>query len=122
MTELKFKINGTDYSGLVTKGKYATRKSPVIGSQYTDLNKVSHVTIKRYIGEVSVQINTAKESIVTALCQDLMDAPCTVQYHSFQDGADRTATMMPSDESLAEACKYMNKEYINTFNLTLTEL
>ena len=121
MTDLTFKINGHDYSDLVEKRKYKTKLIPIIGRQYTDLNKVTHTTIARHQGELTVGIRVAPKSRITAFCADLQTAPVTVMYYSFQLGTVVTQTMMPDASTMQDAFNLAGERWNETSDVTFTE-
>lgn len=121
MTDLTFTINGHDYSDIVEKRNYQTRLIPVVGRQYTDLNKVEHTTIARYRGELTVGINVAAKSRITALATDLQSAPVSVCYYSFQLGTTVTQTMMPDSTTMKDAFSLGGVRFNETNEITFTE-
>lgn len=122
MTDLSFTINSHDYSDIVDIHNYQTSLTPVEGSRYTDLDKVEHVAVVRHRGGLSVKINPVDEDKVAALCTDLITAPVTVTYYSFQRGHTVTETMMPDDTTVKDAFRFLNKKYVEGFSIKLTEL
>ena len=121
MTDLTFTINGNDYADLVEKGEYSTSQVPVIGAQYTDLNKVTHTSIVRHRGVLKVKLNPAKRSRIIALCSDLRSAPLTVQYYSFQTGSIVTQTMLPDETTMQDAFTLASERWNTTNEITFTE-
>ncbi len=122
MTDLSFTINSHDYASLVDAHNCQTSLTPVEGSRYTDLDKVEHVAVVRHRGALSVQINPVDETKVAALCADLITAPVTVTYYSFQRGCTVTETMMPDAQAIKDAFRFLNKKYVEGFTIKLTEL
>lgn len=121
MTDLTFAINGKSYNDLVEKREYYTSLIPVIGAQYTDLNKVTHTSIIRHRGVLKVKLNPANRSRIAALCSDLCSAPVTVQYYSFQLGSVVTQTMVPDETTMQDAFSLASERWNNTSEITFTE-
>lgn len=121
MTDLKLIINNTDFSGIVEKGSYVTGKVPIVGTKYTDLNKVDHTTIARYRNTLDFKTNVMSPAQVTSLFTALCNAPCEVQFFSFQDGANITATMIPSFDDVQDAAKRSSGHWVRGLKVTLTE-
>ena len=121
MTDLKFKINNTDFSGMVEKWSYITDCIPVVGAKYTDLNKVDHTTIARYRGTLEVTLNPSSPAQMTALFTQLATSPVTVDYHCFQTATDVQQTMTFSMEPLQDAAKRSSGHWTRKVKLTFTE-
>lgn len=121
MTDLKFKVNNTDFSDMVEKGSYITDRIAVAGAKYTDLNKVDHTTIARWRGYLEVTLNPSSPARIAALYTALATAPCTVDYHSFQLNADVQETMIPTLEALQDAKQRSSGHWVRKVKLTFTE-
>lgn len=121
MTDLTFRINGNDFSSIVEKGSYTTDLIPVVGSKYTDLNKVDHTIIARYRGYVEVTLNPMSPQQAKSLYTQLKNAPCSVEYFSFQDKEAVTKTMIPSWDSLKDAKQRDSGHWVRSIKITFTE-
>lgn len=121
MTDLKLIINGTDFSGIVEKYSYITGKIPVQGAKYTDLNKVDHTTIARHRGYLEFRCNPMSPTQVNSLFTALCNAPCTVQYFSFQDKANVTQTMIPSYDDVQDAKLRESGHWVRGIKVSFTE-
>ena len=121
MTDLTFKVNDTDFSGIVEKGSYITDRTMVVGAKYTDLNKVDHTTIVRDRGYLEVTLNPTSQTQIASLYTAIRNAPCKVKYHSFQKGTDVEEMMIPSLEPLQDAKKRSSGHWVRKVRLTFTE-
>lgn len=121
MTDLTFRIGGTDFSSYVEKGSYKTDLIPIVGSQYTDLNKVKHTVIVRYLGYLEVTLNPMSPAQAQTLFNRLTSAPCTVQYFSFQEQSVVTRTMMPEWDELKDAKERSSGHWVQSITLSFTE-
>ena len=121
MTDLTFLINTKDFAKMVEKGSYTTDLIPVIGAKYTDLDKVDHTTIVRFRGTLSVVINPSSPADMKKLWDELLLAPCTVKYHSFQKNVDVEQTMIPSVEPIQDAAKRNSGHWTRKVKVTFTE-
>lgn len=121
MTDLKLTINNVDFSGIVEKGSYITGKIPVVGAKYTDLNKVDHTTITRYKGYLEFKTNVMSPSQVYNLFEELCDAPCQVEYFSFQDNNNVTKTMIPSFDDVQDATRRSSGHWVRGLKVSFTE-
>jgi len=120
-TTLTFTINSHDYKGIVTSNSYKTTLDPVTISR-TDLDGVDHVLVVRHRGGVKVNINPCDVATRTQLCNDLMAAPVSVTYHSFQRGIDVTETMVPKWAELLMAVSRTDGMWVQAAPLELTQV
>lgn len=121
MTDLTFKVNTIDFSGLVEKGSYITDRIPVVGASYTDLNKVNHTTIVRNRGYLEVVLNPTSPTQISTLYNQLSMAPVQVQYHSFQTNSTVTENMIPTLEPLQDAKERTSGHWVRKVKLTFLE-
>lgn len=121
MTDLRFKVNGHDYSSMVTVREYKTNKIPVEGTSYVSLDKYNHTTIARYRGYLEVQINPQSPTELASFYDDLLNAPCEVQYWSFQSQSNVTETMMPSFSALQDAKDRGDGHWVREYTISFTQ-
>lgn len=121
MTDLTCKINNVDFSGIVEKGSYITGMIPIVGAKYTDLNKVDHTTIIRHKGYLEFKCNTMSPSQVYSLFEELCNAPCQVEYFSFQEGLTVTRTMIPSFDDVQDAVRRSSGHWVRGIKVSFTE-
>lgn len=93
MTDLKFLINGQDFSALVHKNGYRTYLDPVYSGEITTLDGVRRAALLRYRGRLHIILNDLDEEDSARLCAALLADPITVTYHSFQRNTDVTQSM-----------------------------
>lgn len=122
MNLLTLKINNTDVSAMLSSYNYETRREPVIGSKFTDLNGVDHYTILRYRDSLKVGFKALSPTQVVTLHNLLNSMPLTVQYHSFQSNATVTKTMMVNADALVDALKRTDGHWVKQFSVTFTEV
>lgn len=121
MTDLKFEINGVDFSDIVTKRSYETSLDPVIGSQWVDLDKVRHTKVSRYRGGLMIEVNPSLTGRTAEFCAVLMSAPVLVDYHNFQRGTDVQERMMPDLPTLRDALKLGDKRWLRASEIIFTQ-
>ena len=124
MTTYTFKVNGHDYSGLVERDSYATSLSPVYGETIQTIDGVGHTAMLRKKGTIRIGLNPQNTTDTKSLCDDLLDAPCEVQYHCLQRNLDVTALMTIDSVSATNLsrCKYLGESWNELDRITLTEL
>ena len=120
MTDLKCTINGHDYKAYVQKGEYYTDVIPVTIKR-TDLDGVDHTLTIRHNGYFAVTLNPISVTTADSLFTDLMAAPISVTYYSFQKKLDVTQTMTPKFEVLQDAKKRDTLHWVRSFKIQFTE-
>lgn len=121
MTDLTLTVNSISLSAMIEKGSYITDLIPVVGSKYTDLNKVDHTIIARYKGYVEVTLNPMSPATAKGLYDQLIQAPCRVTYYSFQKKTEVTASMIPEWDSLKDAMRRSTGHWVQSIKLSFTE-
>ena len=121
MTEYPFKINGKDFSRLVSRYGYTTYLQPVTVS-YTDLAQVEHEKIVRYRGGLTVPLNPLLEEDSAELCAELLRRPLTVEYHNFQRNATVTEIMRLDSLPMEYLAKAAGRRWMQAVNLDFTQL
>lgn len=121
MTNLPFTVNGVDFSDLVTIRQYKTNRIPVLGTKYTDLAKIDHTTIARYKGYLEVNLNPLSPSQAEDFYAELLNAPCTVTYYSFQLQQTVTELMIPAFDGLKDAKQRESGHWLDNSTVNFTE-
>lgn len=120
MTDLTFKINNVDFSSIVDRWEYSTDLIPVTLTR-TDLNKVDHTIVVRHRGVCSVKLNPISPDQAKSLFDELTDAPCLVDYFSFQEKTSVQRTMIPKFDMLQDAAKRSSGHWVRSITVTFTE-
>lgn len=90
---MTFKINGADFSHLVSKYGYATGKKPVIAKSVTDLSGVTREVVRRWRSTLSVTLNPLTSKQAKEISGELARQGVTVTYFDIQKGCDVTEKM-----------------------------
>lgn len=120
---MTFTINGTDFSGLLTKYGYATAYNPVYTSSLITMNGVEHLAYLRHRGSLTVTLKPLTGAQVSALTSALSTGVMTVCYTCMQRNTDVTANMkLDGGDSAEFLLKNASRELYGNTQLTFTEL
>lgn len=124
MVSYTFKVNNTDYSGLIERDSYETSLSPVYGETITTMDGVGHTAVLRFRGEVSFELNPSTAANTAAFATDLLNAPVEVQYHCLQRNATVTAQMVLDGVSAQylSRCLHLGLSWNQISSIKLKEL
>ena len=122
MTHFPFAVNGVDFSALVHKRGYRTNRVPVYTPQIQTLDGVSHFSLIRTKGVLTVTLNPAEKEKMQQLAEELQILPVKVKYHSFQTGTTEEENMVAQDLSMALLLSSAGKDWIGGFELTFEQM
>lgn len=124
MVNLTFKVNNTDYSGMIERESYETTLSPVYGETIKTMDGVSHTAVLRLKGEVSFALNPSNAADTATFATDLLNAPCEVKYHCLQRNSDVTVQMVLDGVSAQylSRCLFKGDSWNQLDKIKLTEL
>ena len=123
-TRYTFIVNGNDYTGLVERDSYRTAVMPVYGETIQTLDGVGHTALLRVKGSLTVKLNPQTAAQTAALCADLLNAPCEVQYKCLQRNVNVTALMVLDAVSamFLSRCMYLGQKWNDVDEIVLKEL
>ena len=123
-TRYTFIVNGNDYTGLVERDSYRTAVTPVYGETIQTLDGVSHTALLRVKGSLTVKLNPQTAAQTAAICTDLLNAPCEVQYKCLQRNVNVTALMVLDAVSamFLSRCMYLGQKWNDVDEIVLKEL
>lgn len=122
MNKFRFTVNGKDFSDIVHKYGYETALIPVFSKTVTTLDKVDHVCVVRWRGQLTVRINPVPAERFAEFCSELVMLPGLVGYHNFQNGYDVEKTMKVNDLHMALALITSATDYVDGSSITFDEL
>ena len=123
-TRYTFIVNGNDYTGLVERDSYRTAVTPVYGETIQTLDGVGHTALLRVKGSLTVKLNPQTAAQTAAICADLLNAPCEVQYKCLQRNVNVTALMVLDAVSamFLSRCMYLGQKWNDVDEIVLKEL
>lgn len=123
-TRYTFIVNGNDYTGLVERDSYRTAVTPVYGETIQTLDGVGHTALLRVKGSLTVKLNPQTAAQTAAICADLLNAPCEVQYRCLQRNVNVTALMVLDVVSamFLSRCLYLGQKWNDVDEIVLKEL
>lgn len=123
-TRYTFIVNGNDYTGLVERDSYRTAVTPVYGETIQTLDGVGHTALLRVKGSLTVKLNPQTAAQTAAICADLLNAPCEVQYKCLQRNVNVTALMVLDAVSamFLSRCLYLGQKWNDVDEIVLKEL
>jgi hypothetical protein len=123
-TRYTFIVNGNDYTGLVERDSYRTAVTPVYGETIQTLDGVGHTALLRVKGSLTVKLNPQTAAQTAAICADLLNAPCEVQYKCLQRNVNVTALMVLDVVSamFLSRCLYLGQKWNDVDEIVLKEL
>lgn len=123
-TRYTFIVNGNDYTGLVERDSYRTAVTPVYGETIQTLDGVGHTALLRVKGSLTVKLNPQTAAQTAAICADLLNAPCEVQYKCLQRNVNVTALMVLDVVSamFLSRCMYLGQKWNDVDEIVLKEL
>lgn len=123
-TRYTFIVNGNDYTGLVERDSYRTAVTPVYGETIQTLDGVGHTALLRVKGSLTVKLNPQTAAQTAAICADLLNAPCEVQYKCLQRNVNVTALMVLDAVSamFMSRCLYLGQKWNDVDEIVLKEL
>lgn len=124
LTRYTFIVNGNDYTGLVERDSYRTAVTPVYGETIQTLDGVGHTALLRVKGSLTVKLNPQTAAQTAAICADLLNAPCEVQYKCLQRNVNVTALMVLDVVSAVflSRCLYLGQKWNDVDEIVLKEL
>ena len=93
MTDLRFLVNGVDFSRLVHKNGIRTYMDPVFDGQITTLAGVRKAALRRYRAILHVTLNDLEQSESAKLSRALLAWPLEITYFNLQRNEEVTQTM-----------------------------
>ena len=123
-TRYTFIVNGNDYTGLVERDSYRTAVTPVYGETIQTLDGVGHTALLRVKGSLTVKLNPQTAAQTAAICADLLNAPCEVQYKCLQRNVNVTALMVLDVVSamFLSRCLYLGQKWNDVDEIVLKEM
>ena len=123
-TKYTFIVNGNDYTWLVERDSYRTAVTPVYGETIQTLDGVGHTALLRVKGSLTVKLNPQTAAQTAAICADLLNAPCEVQYKCLQRNVNVTALMVLDVVSamFLSRCLYLGQKWNDVDEIVLKEL
>lgn len=123
MTEYTVEFNGVDFSDIVELGSYHTERIPVTRS-ITNLAGVKRLVELRERGYLSFATNPMTQEKYISLCQQMLHGSVSVRYTCMQTGEVITETMEYEGKAadFLEKCKYLQKHWVTTPPIALTQL
>lgn len=124
MLDYTLTINGVDFTKMVERDSYETRKIPVYSDSVTTMDGVTHVVLLRNKGEVSFEFNPQNSTDTASACAALLSMPCLVRYYNLQTQSYEFANMVIDEQSAQylSRCLYRGERWSQMDSITLTEL
>lgn len=122
MTKFTFKVNGVDFSDIVSKYGYSTERVAVYGKTVTTLDGVDHVKLLRSRGCLTIKINPVGADRMAEFCNALATLPVEIKYHSFQLGTDVSETMRLSNVSASFVLDTPAKKWVDGASVKFEQL
>lgn len=120
---MTFEINGTDFSGLLTKYGYETAYDPVYTHSIVTLNGIEHVAYLRHRGSLTITLKPLTGAQLSVFTAALAAGIMTIHYTCLQRNTDVYARMkLASGDSAEFLLKNANRELYGGTQLTFTEL
>lgn len=119
---MTFKIDGTDFSGYLTKYGYSTTYTPVYSDSVQTMDGVEHVVVIRYKGTLTVTIRPLTGAEWETLSAALATGILNIQYTNIQLNEDVDAEMRLDDMGATLALINASRTLFNDTQLTFVEL
>lgn len=119
---MTFTINGTDFSGYITKYGYETAVIPVFAESVQTLDGVEHTAIIRYKGQVHITIRPLTGSEWSTLHTALSQGILTVVYYCIQRNTNITAYMRLDEMSAEKVLENASRTLYGNTDITFVEL
>ena len=124
MLDYTLTINGVDFTSMVERDSYQTRKIPVYSDSVTTLDGVTHVVLIRNKGEITFEFNPQNSTNMSAACTALLTMPCLVYYFDLQKQNYVLANMVIDQQSAQYLSRCLSRgfKWNQMDPITLTEL
>lgn len=124
MLDYTLTINGVDFTSMVERDSYQTRKIPVYSNSVTTLDGVTHVVLIRNKGEIEFEFNPQNAEKTTEACSALLMMPCEVYYFDLltQDYVYANMVIDQQSAQYLSRCLYRGEKWNQMESIVLTEL
>lgn len=120
---MTFTINGTDFSGLITKYGYATAYNPVYAQNVITMDGVEHLAYLRHKGSLTITLRPLTGAELSTLTAKLATGIMEIQYTCLQRNLDVTATMkLDGGDSAEVVLRNASRMLSGNTQLTFIEL
>lgn len=119
---MTFTINGTDFSGYITKYGYETAVIPVFAESVQTLDGVEHTAVIRYRGQLNITIRPLTGAEWYTLYNALSQGILTIVYSCIQRNADVMANMKLDEMSAEKVLQNASRTLYGNTQLTFVEL
>lgn len=121
-TPYTFRINGVDFSNVITAYGYATQYVPVYSESVTTLDGVEHTTVLRYKGSLTITVRPLEGAELRALTNALAVGIPSITYTCLQRNTNATANMKLDTMSAELVLRNASRLLLGNNQLTFTEL
>lgn len=124
MLDYTLTINGVDFTSMVERDSYQTRKIPVYSDSVTTLDGVTHVVLIRNKGEIEFEFNPQNAEKTAEACSALLMMPCGVYYFDLltQDYVYANMVIDQQSAQYLSRCLYRGEKWNQMESIVLTEL
>lgn len=124
MLDYTLTINGVDFTSMVERDSYQTRKIPVYSDSVTTLDGVTHVVLIRNKGEIEFDFNPQNAEKTAEACSALLMMPCEVYYFDLltQDYVYANMVIDQQSAQYLSRCLYRGEKWNQMESIVLTEL
>lgn len=124
MLDYTLTINGVDFTSMVERDSYQTRKIPVYSDSVTTLDGVTHVVLIRNKGEIEFEFNPQNAEKTAEACYALLMMPCEVYYFDLltQDYVYANMVIDQQSAQYLSRCLYRGEKWNQMESIVLTEL
>ncbi len=117
-----FKIDGVDFSDIITKYGYRTAYEPIYTDRITTLDGVDHTAIIRWRNGLTIPVRPLERPRLIQLTNKLREGIPTITFTSLQQGTDVTARMTMDDYTLELLLQNASRLLLGGESLTFVEL
>lgn len=124
MLDYTLTINGTDFTGMIERDSYSTKKVAVFSEAVVTMDGVTHLSLIRNKAEISFKLNPQTASDTATASAALLSMPCEVYYFNLQDQQYEYANAVIDAQSATylSRCLQGNLRWNQIDAVTLTEL
>lgn len=120
---MTFEINGTDFSGLITRYGYATAYNPVYTQSLMTLNGYEKVAYLRHRGSLTVTLRPLTSAELSVFTAALATGIMEIRYTCLQRNMDVIARMkLDGGDSAEMVLRNASRTLVGNTQLTFTEL
>ena len=124
MISYRFKASGVDLAPYVERDGYTTAVAPVFTSEVTTMDGVTHRSLLRLRGSVTVKLNPQSADAAARICAALLRHPVQVEYFCLQRQDVVVASMQAPTQTaqFLSRCLAGGQRWTQAKNITLEEL